>query len=176
VLKELRLANEGSVAAQTAFHASCGTGCRITSGNTGSGYTVGRQGSHSSGSGSGYSGGGQGSGGGRWKKKGRCGSNSRGGQKSSAPPAGLWYCYAPLDRRSAAATLASADTEPSLAWPWGPRRLSFSPGAHDVRPRLVLRRLSSTSAAAWQLGSGRPHCRPKPDVPPGVFPLGPRHW
>ena len=95
VLKELHLANEGSVAAQTAFHASCGTGCRTTSGNTGSGYTAGRQGSHSSGSGSGYGGGGQGSGGGRWKKKGRGGSNSGGGQRSSAPPAGPWYCYAP---------------------------------------------------------------------------------
>ncbi|XP_066347753.1 uncharacterized protein [Miscanthus floridulus] len=65
VLKELCLSNEGSVAAQTAFHASCSIGCRITSGNTGSGYTVGRQGSHNSGSGSDYGGGDQGNGGGR---------------------------------------------------------------------------------------------------------------
>ena len=71
VLKELRLANEGSIAAQTAFHASCSIGCRVTSGNTGSGYTADRQGSHSSGSGSGY-------GGGRWKKKGRGSFNSGG--------------------------------------------------------------------------------------------------
>jgi hypothetical protein len=39
VLKELRLANEGTVAAQTAFHAACGTGCRTLSSTTGGGFT-----------------------------------------------------------------------------------------------------------------------------------------
>ena len=48
VLKELRLANEGTVAAQTAFHAACGTGCRTVSSATGGGFT-GHQSGHGGG-------------------------------------------------------------------------------------------------------------------------------
>ncbi|XP_066344408.1 uncharacterized protein [Miscanthus floridulus] len=92
VLKELRLANEGTVAAQTAFHASCGTACRTISSTTSGGSIAGRHGSNSGGS---SSGGGQGGGGGRWKKKGRGGSQSRGGHRPPALPAAPWYCYPP---------------------------------------------------------------------------------
>ena len=53
VLKELRLANEGTVAAQTALHASCGTNCRTTPTTNGGGSTASRQGGHGSGSSSG---------------------------------------------------------------------------------------------------------------------------
>jgi propanediol dehydratase small subunit len=42
VLKELHLANEGTVAAQTAFHASCGTGCHTTSSTIGGGSSSSR--------------------------------------------------------------------------------------------------------------------------------------
>ena len=65
VLKELRLANEGTVAAQTAFHATCGLACRSTSGTAGSGSSAGRQGGH-------------GGGGGRYRKKGQGGHGGSG--------------------------------------------------------------------------------------------------
>jgi uncharacterized membrane protein YgcG len=62
VLKELRLANKGTVAAQTVFHATCGTTCRSSS-NTGGGSPASCQGgngggSSSGGHSSGYGGGG----------------------------------------------------------------------------------------------------------------------
>jgi hypothetical protein len=60
VLKELCLSNEGTVAAQTAFHAACGTGCRTST--TGGGPIAGRQGGYGSSS---SNGGGQGSDNGR---------------------------------------------------------------------------------------------------------------
>jgi len=96
VLKELRLANEGTVAAQTAFHAACGPACRSTSGNAGSGSSAGRQGGH--GGGGGYGGSGGGGGGSRYRKKGwggHGGFQSGGGPWAPTPPAGPWYCYAP---------------------------------------------------------------------------------
>jgi len=80
VLMELRLSNEGTVAAQTTFHAACGSGCRTST--TGGGPIAGRQGGY---------GGGQGSGNGRWKKKGK----GSGGVHRSPAPAAPWYCYPP---------------------------------------------------------------------------------
>ena len=50
VLKELRLANEGTVAAQTAFHAACGTPCRTVSSASGGSFTGYGGGSSSGGS------------------------------------------------------------------------------------------------------------------------------
>ena len=88
VLKELRLANEGTVAAQMAFHTTCGLACRSTSGTTGSGSSASRQGGHDGG-------------GSRYRKKGRGGHGgsggfqSGGGPRAPTPPAGPWYCYAP---------------------------------------------------------------------------------
>ena len=91
VLKELRLSNEGTVAAQTAFHAACGTGCRTST--TGGGPIAGRQGGYG---GSSSNGGGQGSGNGRWKKKGKgSGGSSSGGGHRAPAPAAPWYCYPP---------------------------------------------------------------------------------
>ncbi|XP_066324358.1 uncharacterized protein [Miscanthus floridulus] len=81
VLKEVRLTNEGTVATQTAFHASCGIACCTISSTTSDGSIADRHGGNNDGS---SSGGGQGGGGGRWKKKGRGGSQSRGGHR---PPA-----------------------------------------------------------------------------------------
>ena len=91
VRKELRLANEGTVAAQTAFHASCGIAGRTISSTTGGGFSTGCQGSNS---GDSSCGGGPGSDGGRWKK-GRCGAQSGDGHKPSAPSAAPWYYYPP---------------------------------------------------------------------------------
>jgi len=83
VLKELRHANEGTVAAQTAFHAASGTGCRTLSSTTGGGPIAGHQGGYRGGS---SNGGGQGGDNGRWKKgKGGGGSNNSGGHRSPAP-------------------------------------------------------------------------------------------
>ena len=84
VLKELRLANEGTVAAQTAFHAACGTACRTVSSATGGSFT-----GYGGGSSSGGSSGGKGGGNGRWKKKGK------GGAPKSAASAAPWLCYPP---------------------------------------------------------------------------------
>jgi hypothetical protein len=50
VLKELCLANEGTIAFQMAFHASCGTGCHSTCSTTGSSSTTSRQGGSGGGS------------------------------------------------------------------------------------------------------------------------------
>jgi uncharacterized membrane protein YgcG len=50
VLKELCLANEGTIVVQMVFHALCGTGCHTTSSTTGSGSTTGRQGNSGGGS------------------------------------------------------------------------------------------------------------------------------
>jgi len=92
VLKELRLANEGTVAAQTAFHASCDTACFTISSPTGGNFATGRQGGNNGGS---SSGGNPGSSGGHWKKKGRGSAQSGGGHRPSAPSAAPWYCYPP---------------------------------------------------------------------------------
>jgi hypothetical protein len=88
VLKELRLANEGTVAAQTALHASCGTSCRTTPTTNGGGSTASRQGGHGNSS---SSDGNPGGGGCRWKK-GKGGPHSGGGPRFPAAP---WYCYPP---------------------------------------------------------------------------------
>jgi hypothetical protein len=84
VLKELRLANEGNMAAQMVFHAACGTGCRTVSNTTGGGFT-----GHHSGYGGGPSSNNNGGKGGCWKKKGK------GGAPKSAAPAAPWLCYPP---------------------------------------------------------------------------------
>jgi hypothetical protein len=160
MLKELRLANKGTVAAQTAFHATCGTACRSSSGTTAGGSSTDRQGGNGSGSssggsgghGSGYGGGGQGSGGGRWRKKGRGGSHSRGGPRALAPPAGPWYCYAPWTGEAQQqqwhppatnpACVAPAFFVPSLTPRLTPR--SPPPSSSTVQPPLHPR--SSTAA------------------------------
>jgi hypothetical protein len=82
----------------------------------------------------------------------------------------------PLDRWGSSAALAPAGADPSLAQSWHPRPLHSGSGAHCARPCSVLRQPCSTNGSAGRLGSGWPHSRTESDVPPGVLSLGPRHW
>ena len=99
VLKELRLANEGTVAAQTAFNATCGPACRSASATAGGRSSAGRQGGHDGGGYGGRSssggGGSQGGDGSRYRKKGRGGHGGGGGPRAPTSPADPWFCYAP---------------------------------------------------------------------------------
>ncbi|XP_066351551.1 uncharacterized protein [Miscanthus floridulus] len=104
VLKELCLANEGTVAAQTTFNATCGPACRSASPTASGGSSAGRQGGHGGGGYGGRSN--SGGGGSRYRKKGRgghdggSGSQSAGGPRAPTPPAGSWFCYAPWTARA----------------------------------------------------------------------------
>ena len=143
VLKELRLSNEGTVAAQTAFHAACGTGCRTST--TGGGPIAGRQGGYG---GSSSNGGGQGSGNGRWKKKGK---GSGGGHRSPAPAA-PWYCYPPWTAGVHQQPWRPQPPATNQAW-HGPRVLGTFPQA-QAHTAFAPAQFSDTSAPSPQQHGG----------------------
>jgi hypothetical protein len=143
VLKELRLSNEGTVAAQTAYHAACGTGCRTST--TGGGPIAGRQGGYG---GSSSNGGGQGSGNGRWKKKGK---GSGGGHRSPVPAA-PWYCYPPWTAGVHQQPWRPQPPATNQAW-HGPRVLGTFPQA-QAHTAFAPAQFSDTSAPSPQQHGG----------------------
>jgi hypothetical protein len=146
VLKELRLANKGTVAAQTAFHAACDTGCRTVSSITGGGFT-----GHQSGYGGGPSSSSNDGKGGRWKKgKGGARNLLHRRLRGSATRPGLLGRTSSHGVHQRGAALAC-----SGLLPW-PRLTPPSPPLNSPAPRTLLRLLNSSRAAGIRQDSSLP--------------------